>query len=81
MSTIEDAARYGNYDDKCVDTDWGSIQAAIDVLTGRAKRRAKLKSARQKAGERKESHRTKRKITTLLTEIQMADFIGSQLKS
>jgi hypothetical protein len=30
VSTIEDAARYGNYDDKCEETDWGSIQAAIE---------------------------------------------------
>jgi hypothetical protein len=75
VQVIEDAARYGNYDDKYEDTDWGSIQAAINVLTGRTKRQTKLKRARQKAGERKENHRSKRKVITLLNEIQTADFV------
>jgi hypothetical protein len=34
-----------------------------------------LKSVRRKAGERKSKHRSKLKVTTLLTELQAADFV------
>jgi hypothetical protein len=75
VQIIEDATRYGHYDDKCEDTDWGSIQAAMDVLTGRTRRRAKLKKAREKTGERVLKLRSKTKDAALLNEIQAADFI------
>ena len=82
LENIDFAARYGDRpwcngekNIRCEKLDWCAIQTAMDDLSGHTKRQIKLKAMRRKAGERKEKHRDKLKISSLLAELQAADFI------
>jgi hypothetical protein len=82
LEDFDFAARYGDRpwckgekNIRCEKLDWCAIQTAMDDLSGHMKRQNKLKAMRRKAGERKEKHRDKLKFSSLLVELQAADFI------
>jgi hypothetical protein len=83
LEDIDFAARHGDRpawckgekNIRCEKLDWCAIQTAMDDLSGHMKRQNKLKAMRRKAGERKEKHRDKLKFSSLLVELQAADFI------
>jgi hypothetical protein len=75
LTEIDQAARYGDHDDKCDEIDWAAIQTAIDDLTGRTVRRARAAKERERKAARTSTSRAQRKFRGILSELQAADFV------